>query len=1304
MSLGLAGYSAATFTNSQAATTTLASPSFSPAAGDVLYVIGFIDNASGGSAITESAPTNTGTALTWTLVARDNNYQTTQLQGCLFVYRAFNASAQAGITVSINGGVSGLDKSVAVIGFTGADSAQAGAQTAVAHPSSATAAVAAMTTSQAGSWCWMAGLDWTGLTTVTPAAGQSTQCPAQDPGVGDTEWAQKENPQPASGRASGTSVTMSATLGVTGLSHLVAFEVIPGSGGSPVTSQVAPAQPGQTWRRQFQHPQQAPAAAGLLPLPPSQVNPAGPAQPGQTWKRQFQHPQQVPQMQPVPDLYTATYTSLYGGPETPGIPQYPSPPAQPGQTWRRQFQHPQRPVPPVPSAPQVPGLPQSGAPSRTARQAPGRARLGSRGLAAAGIAVAAILPQPVFQAARTVVPHAAPARARAGAQGRQGTGNPGPFANRLLITTQPRPPVPAGPAPRRARLGPQSRAAGGNAGTANRLPVSAPACLPFLPHPQPARARIGGRGFPAAGNAGLVNRLPVTPPAPRPNLPHSAPQRAIWRGITGPVPSVTVTILAPREPAQPRRGPGARAAAGPQGRLGAGSRGLANQPLGTPQPTLPVVEPGGRPARALWRGNAVRPALIIPPAAAPAWHPQPRRGPGARALWRQTAGPANRPVTAAPAQFTQPRRTPGARAIWRGPAGHGNHGAASPPTWHSQPRRAAPSRAAWRGNAVKPAAVAASPAAAPRQVRQPARLAPSRAVWRGSPVAASQPLGLYQPFIPVVIGAGARSPQPARARTGRAGLPWGGVTVAPVTVTVTALAPPQAIQPRRPASARARTGPQSRPGAGTAGLRNQPLGSPQPTLPLVEPGAKPARAIWRGNAVRPAPAVTPAAVSPGWHPQPRARSPQPARAGRSGALAAGQAGAVNRLPVQGSALPVIKPGTKPARAALGPQGRNAGGITGLVNQPLGRFAPRLLPPWNVRRPLRAIARGIFGPPNQAVTFAAVGPPAWKPQPRRGPGARAVVRGVAGPRNSVVTPAPKQVTQPRRGPGARALWHGVTGQANRPVTAAPRQIAQPRRGPGARAIWRAISGPANRPVTAAPAQLTQPRRLPGARAMWRGLASPFSPGPQPRPRPAPRIQRPAPARAIWRGPARAAMPVAVPAPRQLTQPRRPAGTRALWRRITAPPPFVPGTGTPQPALPLVEPGARPSRAHLGQRSGNAGGNAVRIAAGVIPVGASCVVVTETSYRAADTAGTAVAAGEVTYRAADTAAGLVTTTETSDRAAGSAVATRTAVVSIRVEPPAATQILSRAASRVIVLPDGTTVTTHLRSVVITVPANS
>jgi hypothetical protein len=130
---------------------------------------------------------------------------------------------------------------------------------------------------------------------------------------------------------------------------IVAFKLAP----SGASAQILP---GQTWKRFFRRKFQAPPPAGVntIPSAPTVTVPGSYLYPGRTWKRHFDPKFQPPSYPPPPlvDYYTNSYTSLYGGPETPNFPGLP-PRAQAGQTWTRHFHHPQQqagttPPPPAP--------------------------------------------------------------------------------------------------------------------------------------------------------------------------------------------------------------------------------------------------------------------------------------------------------------------------------------------------------------------------------------------------------------------------------------------------------------------------------------------------------------------------------------------------------------------------------------------------------------------------------------------------------------------------------------------------------------------------------------------------------------------------------------------------------------------------------------------------------------------------------------------------------------------------------------------------------------------------------------------
>jgi Concanavalin A-like lectin/glucanases superfamily len=206
---------------------------------------------------------------------------------------------------------------------------------------------------------------------------------------------------------------------------------------------------------------------------------------------------------------------------------------------------------------------------------------------------------------------------------------------------------------------------------------------------------------------------------------------------------------------------------------------------------------------------------------------------------------------------------------------------------------------------------------------------------------------------------------------------------------------------------------------------------------------------------------------------PRSSSLVRARIGRAGLCAAGVLGVAPAVvPAQHTPPPTgvhTTPGRGPSRARMGGRGLPGAGNPGpFANRLSITPQPHPAPPRSPA-PQRAKlgpsglpAAGVHGA-NAVLTFVAVGPPGWKPQPRRPPGARAVTRGITGlpviP--GVAVGPPKQFTQPPRRPGARALWRGNA--AAPPVVPgvavkAPKQVTQPRRPPGRRAAWHGNAGP------------------------------------------------------------------------------------------------------------------------------------------------------------------------------------------------------------------------------------------------------
>jgi hypothetical protein len=107
---------------------TATTPSFSPGANTCIAVF----TEAGGTGIgTSNTPTNTGTALTWakrqaTLVSTD---------AYLSLYTAFNASAQAGITVTQTNTLAGADEDITAITFGSVDTTGTSCSGAIASSS-----------------------------------------------------------------------------------------------------------------------------------------------------------------------------------------------------------------------------------------------------------------------------------------------------------------------------------------------------------------------------------------------------------------------------------------------------------------------------------------------------------------------------------------------------------------------------------------------------------------------------------------------------------------------------------------------------------------------------------------------------------------------------------------------------------------------------------------------------------------------------------------------------------------------------------------------------------------------------------------------------------------------------------------------------------------------------------------------------------------------------------------------------------------------------------------------------------------
>jgi hypothetical protein len=302
------------------------------------------------------------------------------------------------------------------------------------------------------------------------------------------------------------------------------------------------------------------------------------------------------------------------------------PAVRPGKTWLQRFRHKQvMPFAALPAAAAViPAVPQR--PVIIPRP-PARARIGPRGLCAAGVAVAAAVTVPAAAPPRPPAPHRLPpARAHIGPQGRSGAGIASSIVTPLGSPSRPHPFVFRSPAPARGRWH-------GNAGP---QPVTVVVVAYQRPPPQIPRQRSQRalwRGF----GSRVVTPLGTPGPLWRPQPRHPAPARVVWRGGAGPFAAAVVAPQAYQHPPAQARRPAPRRALW---RSGAGANAA---PVVTavqhPLP-LPRSKP---PRRALWHGNTGPQPPAVQATALPHWQPLPARRKPARAVWRYILGLVNAP-------------------------------------------------------------------------------------------------------------------------------------------------------------------------------------------------------------------------------------------------------------------------------------------------------------------------------------------------------------------------------------------------------------------------------------------------------------------------------------------------------------------------------------------------------------------------------------------------------------------------------------------------------------------------------------
>jgi len=684
---------------------------------------------------------------------------------------------------------------------------------------------------------------------------------------------------------------------------------------------------------------------------------------------------------------------------------------------------------------------------------PARARIG-RGVVAGGIAATAVTP-PLGTPSRPkpfVFRSPAPARGRLGPRGLAASGIASAVATPL--GSAPKPP------PRPVIQHPPHRILWRGLATQNLPPVVTAYQRPpvQVKRPAPARAHLGPRGLPATGYASqIITPLGQIPPArkvpifPPKTTRATAGRRTVGAGQIGLVnPSPYGTPARPypfifRSPAPARARTGARDA------LGAGIASRIVTPLGSTPPARKIPQFPPKITRA-WTGHnpvagGVRGLTNLPPGTAgPQFYPlhgpvtarlpvSPLPASGAAAAAPAATGGSGGPLSRYGRVFTsavspyQPAVTPGlpqpagVRVVFLR-AGHIQRSLVYPPIPPGVPQPTVPVV----------------------EYRPPVRV--PRGLRGG--LAGSAP-----PFIPVVTAyrrppVQVKRPAPHRACLGPRGALAGGVAsriVTPVPPVVTAY---QRIAPqiRRPAPARAWVGHGSTAG-GIASYILRALGTPQPTVPVVEyRPPPPRRVLWYGAAGPAAPPPIPVTayqrIAPQirrptparaiWHglavakppvlgaPQPTVpiveyRPPPPARAHTGPRPVHGPTNLPPAPPVvtayQRPAPQVKRP--SPARAQVGPRGQIAAGIASAIVTPLGSLPVlhRPLPPQAIRpAPHRVLWRGFA---SRVVTPP---PPLGTPQPTvpiirfQSPPARGVTipHGITGPVN-LPPPPPAAVPPP-----------------------------------------------------------------------------------------------------------------------------------------------------------------------------------------------------------------------------------------------------------------------------------------------------
>jgi hypothetical protein len=157
----------------------------------------------------------TGAGLTWTLVERANAQG-----GTAEIWTAQATGPLVNATVTATPKVSGYDQSLTVASFTGASGIGANAQ---AGKSGGVPSVT-LNTTQAGSWVFGVGEDYSNATARTLGPNQSLVSQWIDAGPGETFWVQD---QAAPSPVAGTAVTINDTAPKGDTWNLAAAEIPP---------------------------------------------------------------------------------------------------------------------------------------------------------------------------------------------------------------------------------------------------------------------------------------------------------------------------------------------------------------------------------------------------------------------------------------------------------------------------------------------------------------------------------------------------------------------------------------------------------------------------------------------------------------------------------------------------------------------------------------------------------------------------------------------------------------------------------------------------------------------------------------------------------------------------------------------------------------------------------------------------------------------------------------------------------------------------------------------------------------------